>query len=234
MITRHIRAGGRLLDVGCGTGDFLSEMQQQRGWSVMGLEPARHAARYAHDEEGLSVLAGVLNQAPLADQSFDAITFWDVLEHVYHPRAVIAEAARLLRPGGVLVINHPNIESLDRRIFGRYWLGYELPRHLYLFPAALLRQLMAEQGLYEVEQRCLYGSYSATISSLQFLLSEYLGRSHSDRLVNQVLLSMPLRFLAAPIFGVIDRQGLGSNITVVFRKRHELSRVGCDDTGFYV
>jgi SAM-dependent methyltransferase len=218
-VARHVCSGGRLLDVGCATGTFLAEMQHQRGWSVMGLEPARHAARYAHDEEGLSVLAGVLNQAPLADQSFDAITFWDVLEHVYHPRAVIAEAARLLRPGGVLVINHPNIESLDRRIFGRYWMGYEVPRHLYLFPTVLLRRVMSEYGLSEVERRCLYGSYSATVTSLVFALNGHVGVGMLSALVEKVLLSMPMRILGAFVYRVLDQQGLGANVTVIFQKQ---------------
>ncbi len=218
VITQYVPQG-RLLDVGCATGDFLTEMRQQPGWQVYGIEPGYSAARRAHDESRLDVLCGVLTTAPFPAASFDAITFWDVLEHVYDPYTVLHEAARLLRPGGVLVVNHPNLNSLDRWLFGANWLGYELPRHLYLFPPAVLRATLAPLGLYEVEQRCLYGSYSALVSSLVFTLNRRLGVGGVGRLVERVLLSMPLRILAAPFTGVQDRLLRGCNVTVVFRKR---------------
>lgn len=219
-ITRHVRSPGpkQLLDIGCATGDFLTEMRRQPGWSVLGLEPGSVAAHYAHTVEELTVVIGTLNYAPWTTASFDALTFWDVLEHVHDPRAVIAAAARLLRPGGVLVINHPNLDSLDRQLFGHFWLGYELPRHLYLFPTQLLRDIMAEHDLYEVERRCLYGSYSAFVSSLVFVLNAYLGIGRISRWTERLLLSMPLRLLAAPLFSWIDHQQRGCNVTVVFQK----------------
>src|SRR5215211_4363629 len=98
IVQRHVKHG-RLLDVGCATGDFLTEMQRRPGWSIVGIEPSHVAAHYAHVEAGLDVVEGTLNGAPFAEQSFDAITMWDVFEHVYDPRAVIQAAARLLRPG---------------------------------------------------------------------------------------------------------------------------------------
>jgi 2-polyprenyl-3-methyl-5-hydroxy-6-metoxy-1,4-benzoquinol methylase len=217
LVTRHVKAG-HLLDVGCATGDFLSEMRQQPGWSVLGIEPSPAAGRYAHDQVGLTVVAATLNDAAFADACFDAVTMWDVLEHVYRPREVIAEAARILRPGGVLVVNHPNTESIDRRLFTRLWVGYELPRHLYLYPPEMLRRLMAEHGLREVERVCFYGSHAAAVDSLIYLFEQYVGRGWASRGLRKVLRSLPVRVAALPYFMLTDRFRLGSNVTAVFER----------------
>jgi 2-polyprenyl-3-methyl-5-hydroxy-6-metoxy-1,4-benzoquinol methylase len=216
-VTRHM-SGGCLLDVGCATGSFLSEMKRQPGWTVMGIEPSPVAARYVRDQVGVDVVQGVLNEAPFAPASFDAITMWDVLEHVYDPLTVLSQVARLLKPGGVFVVNHPNLDSIDRRLFGAFWAGYELPRHLYLFPADLLRRLLAEYGLREVEQRCLYGSHAASATSVWFMAAAYGGRGRASRAVRRVVGSKLCRLVAMPYFQMIDRRGLGSNVTVVFKR----------------
>lgn len=216
-VTRYLRAG-RLLDVGCSTGDFAGEMGRRPGWAALGIDISKAAVSYAHGQVGVEGAVAVLNSAPFADGSFDAITMWNVFEHVYDPRAAIAEAARLLRPGGVLVITHPNLDSLDRRLFGHSWIGYELPRHIYLFPPQLLRALMAERGMIEVERSCFYGSHAATMTSLMFLIEARLGRGKIADLVRLALFSLPARISCAPYFMLIDRLRLGSNITAVFRR----------------
>jgi 2-polyprenyl-3-methyl-5-hydroxy-6-metoxy-1,4-benzoquinol methylase len=216
IVQRHVK-GGRLLDVGCATGDFLSEMKLRPGWSGVGIEPNHVAAHYAHVEAGLDVVEGILNTAPFADQSFDAITMWDVFEHVYDPRLVIQAAARLLRPGGVFVINHPNLDSLDRRLFGRFWIGYELPRHIYLFPTVLLRELMAEYGLCEVERLCSYGCHAASATSITFAAEHFFGK-YIGRLVKRIAFSMPVRVLLIPYFKFISSRRLGSNVIVTFQR----------------
>ena len=216
-ITRHV-SNGRLLDVGCATGDFLSEMHLQPGWQVVGIEPGHPAAAYVSNEIGLDVVEGFLNNAPFAKQSFDAITMWDVLEHVYDPRTVILQAANLLRAGGVLVVNHPNLDSIDRRLFSELWLGYELPRHLHLFPINLLRQLMAKVGLKEIRRECLYGSHAATSSSLMFVIEKRFGNSRFSQFMYKLLFSIPMRLLFTPYFKIIDYRQVGSNVTAVFQK----------------
>lgn len=217
IITKYV-PNGRLLDVGCATGDFLSEMRFQTGWQVVGIEPGHTAAAYAHNEEALDVVSGFLNDPPFAKQSFDAITMWDVLEHVYNPREVIRQTVSLLRSGGVLIVNHPNLDSVDRRLFGDLWLGYELPRHLYLFPSDLLRQLMQEIGLTEITRKSVYGSHAATMSSLMFLIEKRFGNGKSVQLIRKILFSKITRFLFMPYFKVIDHRLQGSNITAVFQK----------------
>ncbi|MAT97139.1 MAG: hypothetical protein CL608_08355 [Anaerolineaceae bacterium] len=217
IITKQVQTG-TVLDVGCATGDFLSIMKTFPRWRVYGIEPTHTALTYARQRIGLSVVEGVLNVAPFAENSFDAITMWDVLEHVYDPLDVLKDVARLLKPGGVFVVNHPNIKSIDRKLFGNMWLGYELPRHLYLFPSDLLRDLMAELGLQEVERQCLYGSHAATFSSVMFLIENRFKDPKVQALARKLLFSVVARLLVLPYFKVIDYLKLGSNITAVFVK----------------
>ncbi len=217
IVTAHVE-GGRLLDVGCATGDFADEMKRVSGWRVFGVEPTASAATRARNENGIDVVRSAANWLPFAPNSMSAITMWDVLEHVHDPRRVIAECARVLRPGGAVVVNHPNLDSFDRRFFAHLWIGYELPRHLYLFSAGLLRSLMAEHGLIEVERRCLYGSQAANSTSLGFVATAALGPGRAAKVARRLFLSWPWRIATLPYFKLVDWLGRGSNITALFRK----------------
>ena len=218
IIAKFVKQG-TLLDVGCATGDFLAEVAAQEGWQVLGIETSAAAARYAREQVGLDVLVSTLNRASFPDESLDVITMWDVLEHVYDPCAVLDEVARLLRPGGLFVVNHPNLDSLDRRLFGRFWAGFELPRHLYLFPTQLLKDLMAQRGFEQVERRCLYGSHAGTSTSLRFFVQHSISSGRLSNLLSRMALSKLARILWVPYFKVIDGLKLGSNVTAVFQKQ---------------
>lgn len=209
---------GQLLDVGCATGDFLAEVNGQIGWNGFGTELGENAARYAHEQIGLNVLVSTLNDAPFSDESFDVLTMWDVLEHVYDPCSVLDEVARLLRPGGIFVVNHPNLESIDRRLFGRFWAGFELPRHLYLFPTELLKELMLQRGFQQQERLCLYGSHAGTSTSLMFLIRHIAGAGRLADMIFRLAQSKGARILLLPYFKFIDTLKIGSNVTVVFKK----------------
>jgi 2-polyprenyl-3-methyl-5-hydroxy-6-metoxy-1,4-benzoquinol methylase len=220
LIERYV-GNGRLLDVGSATGDFLSVMRSQPNWKLVGIEPIHSAVVRSRNEVGVDVVEGLLNDVPFSHESFDVITMWDVIEHVYDPVAVIKQAANLLRPGGILVINQPNLGSIDRRLFGTAWAGYDLPRHLYLFPADLLRSTMEKVGLEEIERKCLYGSHGAAGTSVTFAVVKWLGHGRFSQTVRKLLLSKIMRLLFAPYFMVIDHFKLGSNVTTVFQKKYE-------------
>src|SRR5436305_600698 len=93
-----------------------------------------------------SLLVGTLPHSDLASGSFDVITMWQSLEHVHHPLPVLAEAQRLLVPGGTLVVSVPNIDSLPFRWFGTSWIGLDLPRHLTHFTPPTLRLMLEHAG----------------------------------------------------------------------------------------
>ncbi len=157
---------GRILDVGCATGLFLHEMQTS-GWETVGIEPIQSAAEFARLRFGLEIFQGMLGDAPFSPQSFDVITFWDVLEHTFSPSAELAHAARLLRPGGVIAINVPNWNSFDRRPFGANWQGFDPPRHLYVFSQQTLTQFLARAGFHVLDWVCFMPGFFTWVVSVQ-------------------------------------------------------------------
>ena len=143
--------GKRLLDVGCGSGDFLHRMRA-RGWTVLGVEPDPVAATTARGN-GLDVRDGMLSDAAFSSDFFDAIVLSHVIEHVHDPIAVLQECARVLRPGGVLVLLTPNLTSVGHRRFGEDWRGLEPPRHLHVFSVPALHACVERVGLTVSEAR---------------------------------------------------------------------------------
>jgi SAM-dependent methyltransferase len=143
------RPPGRLLDVGCGTGD-LAAVFARRGWSAAGLDPSSAAVEHAR-AIGVEAVAGTLADAPWKDGEFDAILFNHSLEHIDEPARALADAARLLRPGGLLAIAVPNFGSWQRRLFGSAWFQLDLPRHLQHFDRHSLSALVEAAGMRPVE-----------------------------------------------------------------------------------
>lgn len=139
------RMPGRLLDVGCGTGDLASTFAGH-GWHTYGIDPSEQAALHAR-AAGVDAVAGTLADAPWPDEYFDAIVFNHSLEHVSDPGEALAAAARLLRSGGLLAIAVPNFGSWHRRAFGSAWFQLDLPRHLQHFDRDSLGALVERTGL---------------------------------------------------------------------------------------
>ena len=206
---------GRLLDVGCATGLFLHEMAQA-GWEVAGVEPIAPAAEYARRRFALSVFQGTLRSAPYAPASFDAMTFWDVLEHTFSPAEELAHAARLLRPGGLLVVSVPNWDSPDRWLFGRHWLGLDPPRHLYVFTRETLTALLAQAGFSVLDRVCFMSGYFSFVISLERWLETI--DPQLSKFARQVFNLPGMRFPFEPWFMISNWLGKGAIISVLARK----------------
>jgi SAM-dependent methyltransferase len=212
LIERYSHLGrGTILDVGCATGLFLHEMALA-GWDAAGVELSGAAAEYGRARYGLQIHEGTLEEATLAAASLDVITYWDVLEHTFSPRAELEHAATLLRPGGLLVINVPNFGSAERWVFGPYWIGFDPPRHLYVFSRATLARLLAETGFAILGWRCMMPSFFSATVSLDRLLNARMPRWAV--LVNR-LLSLPgARFPFEPALTLLNWLHLGGTIAV--------------------
>jgi SAM-dependent methyltransferase len=139
---------GRLLDVGCGAGQFLRRMANY-GWSVAGVDPDPEAVKVARTD-GLDVRHGPLEEQRFPTGEFDVITMQHVIEHLPNPMATLAEARRVLRPDGRLVVLTPNTDSLGVREFGQAWLDWDPPRHLILFNSNSMRAVLAAAGFNDI------------------------------------------------------------------------------------
>jgi len=140
-----LRNGKNLLDVGCGTGEFLNQAQKG-GFQTKGIEPSPVAREQAIKNFGLSVSEeGEIKS--IDDKSFDFITMWHVLEHVYHLNDRIKELRRVLKDNGHLIIAVPNHESYDAKHYKEYWAAYDVPIHLYHFTPNTIEKLFETHGL---------------------------------------------------------------------------------------
>jgi len=140
-------APGRLLDVGSGPG-FLLTAAGRRGWSPVGLDLNEWAVDYGRGALGVEVRRGALgDDGVLTGERFDAMTMMDLIEHVPDPDEILAQAGRLIRPGGVLALLTPDAGSVVSRLLGRRWPEVRRPgEHLVLFSVQGLTSILARHG----------------------------------------------------------------------------------------
>jgi SAM-dependent methyltransferase len=170
-VTRYPR--GRLLDIGCFRGEFMEYMRATHGWDVAGLEFSQRPPNYY----GLDIFYGDLADAPFADASFDVITLWAVLEHVYDPSAILGSVQRLLRPGGTAIVLVPNFNSLPARFM---WHD-DVPRHVTMFTRRTLGRMLLSRGLRPVEWACSQDICSGSVRGwLNFVAKRLHGESMAE------------------------------------------------------
>jgi SAM-dependent methyltransferase len=143
-VTRYGR--GRLLDIGCFRGEFMEYMGSTHGWDVAGVEFSERPPNYY----GLDIFYGDLAGAPFEEESFDVVTLWAVLEHVYDPSMILGRVQRLLRPGGTAIILVPNFNSIP----GRFMRHDDIPRHVTMFTRRTLGRMLRRNGLQPAEWSC--------------------------------------------------------------------------------
>lgn len=143
LIEEEIPVPGRLLDVGCGHGFFLAEMAR-RGWQVEGIEISARGLRYARNNLGLQVSEKPLPRPDWPDNCFDVITLFYVIEHLQDPMAVLREARRLLRNGGLLLLRWPHTAPIVRLL--KPWADrlklYQAPSHLFDFSPMTIYKIL--------------------------------------------------------------------------------------------
>ena len=143
------RKNNRLLDVGCGAGAFL-QAAARGGWEAIGIEVSQTAAAHLR-EQGFEVFCGELEKANYPDGHFDVVIASEVFEHVREPKSMIAEIARVLRPGGLLWATTPHGRGISARMLGNKWSIVCPPEHLQLFSVSGIKKLLAGVGFRQVK-----------------------------------------------------------------------------------
>lgn len=144
---------GALLDIGCAAGFFLDEARRS-GWSVRGLDVSPWASVHARQALGMDVATGSFLESDWGAERFDAVTMFNVLEHMASPRAVETRLAGLIRPGGIVAVETWDSTSLVARVFGHRWQQYD-PRLVpyYYSPTALERLFPAPRWIPRIMAR---------------------------------------------------------------------------------
>lgn len=133
-----------LLDVGCGTGDFLLTCQNS-DWKVIGVEPNKNANELAQNKLNVNSGATIFSELiEINDKQFDVITLWHVLEHVPDLDIYILKLKSLLKPNGVLVVAVPNYKSYDANYYKQFWAAFDVPRHLWHFSKKSIELIFSE------------------------------------------------------------------------------------------
>ncbi len=192
-------SGKRLLDYGCGTGDFLGTMKNS-GWSVIGIEPNELARNEAINTHGLKIHDEAEFHV-LDNSSLDCISLWHVLEHVYPLEDRIAAFHDKLDADGTLIVALPNMNSYDAKRYGTYWAAYDVPRHIYHFNPHTIKALMSKHGFEHIKTKAMifdsfyisllsekykHGSnkfFSAMILGLISNLAAFLGKRNYSSLI---------------------------------------------------
>jgi len=143
---------GKVLDVGCSNGSLLAALRE-RGWQVEGIEMDEVAAEYARSSRGLKVTQGSAEEAlpGMPADSFDVVTMWHLLEHLHDPVGALGHVRRILKPGGILMLEVPDYSSPPASWFDDCWFPLDIPRHLYHFTPQTLRAALSRAGLDLVE-----------------------------------------------------------------------------------
>ena len=169
---------GKMLDIGCGSGKFLSKMRE-KGWDTHGAEVSQSAARLGREHMGLDIFGGTILEANFPTESFDFIRSNHSFEHVYNPNETLAEVFRILKPGGKLHIGVPNIGSFNARFFKQYWWYLGAPVHTFNYSTATLSRMLTQHN-FSVERVIYNSSYSGILGSWQIYANRNLTRISTD------------------------------------------------------
>ena len=141
---------GTLLDVGCGNGYFLN-FAKKKGWKTLGIEFSSYASKFA-ERYGLKVIKKPVENVKLSKEQFDAITFFNVLEHTSNPNNVLKKTRDWLKKKGILLIEVPDLDSLQSSVFKQNWFHLDVPRHLLHFRRISFKRLIESNGFKIIDE----------------------------------------------------------------------------------
>ncbi len=215
--------GGRLLDLGCGAGNFLADLKGL-GWETFGVDPSPIAVASAVSQGLKNISVGSVDTLEFSDGFFDAVHLLHVFEHFPDPAAALRELNRVLKPGGVLVIGVPQYGGISSIMCGKWWDGFVIPLHYVHYRKATFQRLFKEAG-FSLEKTYSTDFFSNLFSSFETMCGTKWPVSRSwfgkkpVRMIKRVL-GLCDYF---PGNSIANMFGLGAQITVIARKTADVS-----------
>lgn len=204
--------GAKFLDVGCGSGNFLLRMKNF-GMDLHGVEPGDFNQDIVKKHK-LKIFKGFLHQARFPSDYFDIITMSHVIEHVSNPTDTLRELRRILKPGGALIISLPQRTALSYYIFGKYWAGFDIPRHLYTFSLNNLQDYFKKTKL---KLKKIQFNSPPTSLVVSFLIWTNKFRKEKKYFNNYSMNKLVFVFFL-PITAILDFLKLGTHVNIHLTK----------------
>ncbi len=139
------KKNGRLLDIGCGPGFFLEAAHEMGYTDLWGIDPSEYIVGVSRKKFGKNILQGTIESPELEPESFDILTAFDVFEHIYRPVEFVDRAHELLKEDGILAFTTPNPKSLMARVFGKEWVSFKMPEHVFYWSPQTVRKVLEER-----------------------------------------------------------------------------------------
>lgn len=234
-LAKLLNRTGKVLDIGCGNGNFLAAVGKRGQFELHGSELEGGSAERAKRVQGIQLHLGELQELEFESDSFDGITLFHVFEHVTNPKEVLEIIARILKPGGHLVMSFPNIGSFQSRFFRGMWLHLDPPRHIFFFRPKAFKKIMKDHGFEVLREKHFqpeynpFGFQQSILNRLvgqREVLYEHLKRNteYTKDYSKSSLLIQKLFFMASfPFFIAVDMlEGLlksGGTVEFTLRKK---------------
>jgi 2-polyprenyl-3-methyl-5-hydroxy-6-metoxy-1,4-benzoquinol methylase len=207
-------AGQKVLDVGCGAGDYLKSLRL-KGCELFGIDIGKS------DEEGLAQI-GIkfinceLRDAPFPDSMFDVITINHVFEHLDDPIGHAKKLYRMLKPGGRLIVGIPNVASINRYIFGRFWLNFDVPRHLFHYTPEVILRIFNETGF--VHEKIRFNSVPGNFLGSVYYLLNSIRKKEIPLMKSKFWTNGLLSLIIIPYIYFTNLCHIGDQMEIIFRR----------------
>ena len=206
----------RLLDFGSGKGQFLA-VAKALGWKELGIETEAQRALFAEEKYGVEVLTSLYTHGKIEEGNFDLITLNHVLEHLPAPMNLLQELIQQnLAPDGILYLEVPRADSWQAKIAGKYWMHWDIPKHLTHWNSKTLEKELGKIGMEVISKRS-FSVHLGVLGMLQALLSRFgfrenlifrLKRQKTFGLVMGIAILLPFAFLLELLSVPFEKSGI--------------------------
>ena len=199
----------KVLDVGCAVGTFLLHINKKYHCKISGVDFKENLSYPGFEK--IDFHQGLFYEQDLPEKTFDVITMWHFFEHDYDPNKTLEFAKKLLKPGGIIIIEVPRLDSFTFKLFNSKWPGVQAPQHTALYDKKSILAMLKKHG-YEIEEYMPYGAFPAYFYIFTGIYFKLFGKGlNLDRIIFPYFLG---QFILTPILWFQKRLNLSMQTIV--------------------